>query len=135
MIFKEKYEDLLKTQDWFKREYDGNYCIENNIIQDIDIVVTGHFANSVSLTMTCDCISPIPLYNSTSNIGFIIQALIEIFDREDDSSVSIKALKNTPIRIVFDDTSSWGGKAIAIGHFMKDRFVLIEDLMKVGLKE
>ena len=131
MIFKERYEDLLKTKDYFKTKYGNDFCIENNIINNVDVVITGHFGNSVSLTMTCENICPIPLYNSTHNIGFILRALIEIFDKEDDNSVSVSALCNTPIRLVFDSENPWGGKAVAIGNFIKDRFILIEDLMKI----
>lgn len=131
MIFKERYKDILKTKEYFKTEYGNNFSIENNIIKEVDVVVTGHFGNTVSLTMTCENICPIPLYNSTHNIGFILRALIEIFDKEDDNAVSVSDLCNTPIRLVFDSDNPWGSKAVAIGHFIKDRFILIDDLMKI----
>lgn len=131
MIFKERYADIIKTKDYFETEYGDDFCIENNIIDNVDVVVTGHFGNSVSLSMVCENICPIPLYNSTQNIGFILRALIELFDKEDDNSVSIKELKGTPIRLVFDSKNAWGSKAVAIGNFIKDRFILIEDLMKI----
>jgi hypothetical protein len=130
MIFKERYSEIIKNEREI-REALGECCIENNVIKKIDVVVTGHFGNAVSVQMLCDNICPLPLYNSTSNIGFILRALIEIFDKEDDNSVNIKALEGTPIRLLFDDTTSWGSKAVAIGHFMKDRFVMLEDLMKI----
>ena len=130
MIFTERYKKIIKTETDLKKEL-GKCCVENNIIKNIDIVVTGHFGNSVSVQMLCDNICPLGLYNSTGNIGFILRALIEIFDKEDDNSVSIKALQGTPIRLVFNGDNSWGEKAVAIGHFMKDRFVMIDDLMKI----
>lgn len=130
MIFKERYEQIIKTEAQIKTEL-GEYCIENNIIEKIDVVVTGHFGNTVSVDMLCENICPLGLYNTTENIGYILRALIDIFDKENDNSVSIKALEGTPIRLVFNSNSSWGSKAVAIGHFMKDRFVLIDDLMKI----
>ena len=81
--------------------------------------------------MLCENVRPFPLWSSTANVGYILRALIEIFDKEDDSSVSINALKNTPIRIVYDADNKFGGHSVAIGHFMKDRFILVDDLMKV----
>lgn len=130
MIFTERYKKILKTQNELKNEI-GEICIENNIIESVDVVITGHFGNCVSVRMLCENICPIPLYNSTSNIGYILRMLIELFDKEDDNSVSINSLNNTPIRLVFEGENSWGCKAVAIGHYMKDRFVLIDDLMKV----
>ena len=125
MIFNERYKTIIKTAEELKSAL-GEICIEN-----ISIVVTGHFGNTVSVNMLCENICPLGLYNSTSNIGFIIRALIEIFDKEDDNSVNMNVLKNTPIRLVFEGGNAWGSKAVAIGHYMKDRFVLIDELMKI----
>lgn len=130
MIFKERYEKIIKTEAQIKKDL-GEYCIENNVINRVDVVVTGHFGNTVSVNMLCENICPLGLYNSTGNIGYILRALIDIFDKSDDNSVNIKALEGTPIRLVFNGANSWGGKAVAIGHFMKDRFVMIDDLMKL----
>lgn len=130
MIFKERYETILKTRNEIEKQLE-NCCLENNIIKEIDVVVTGHFGNCVSVTMLCENICPLPLYNSTANIGFILRALIEIFDKENDNSVNIKKLEGTPIRLVFDGKNPWGSKVVAIGHYMKDRFVMIDELMKI----
>jgi len=131
MTYKDRYKDILYTQEDLKKRLGQSYCIENNIIKEVNIVVTGHFGNCVSLDMLCYGVCPIPLYNSTGNIGYILRALIDIFDKEQDDSVKIKELNGTPIRIVFDNKNVHGGKSVAIGHFMKDRFVFIEDLMKL----
>ena len=50
MIFKERYKNILKTESEIKAQL-GECCIENNIIQKIDIVVTGHFGNAVSVSL------------------------------------------------------------------------------------
>lgn len=130
MIFNERYKDLIKTANQIKEQFGDKICIENNVVKDIDVFVTGHFGCTVSVALTCENICPLGLYNSTHNIGYILRALIEIFDKEDDDPVSIYKLKNTPIRLVFNGVP-WGSKAIAIGHFMKDRFVVIDELMKI----
>lgn len=126
MIWKERYEKILKTENEIKEIYDNKCEIENNIIKDIDVITVGHFGNCVSIDMLCDNVCPFPLWNSTHNIGYIIRALIDIFDKEHDSGAKLSVLKGTPIRIVYQER-----KAVAIGHFMKDRFVLIEDLMQL----
>lgn len=131
MTWKERYAKILKTENEIKECLNNNCHIENNIIKDIDILITGHFGNCVSIDVVCENICPFPLWNSTDNIGYIIRALIDIFDKEDDDSVNLGALKNTPIRIVYDNENQYGGKAVAIGHYMKDRFVFIEDLMQL----
>lgn len=132
MFYKERYEGLLKTEEEVKAILNNNCCIENNKINEIRVLVTGHFGNCVSLDLLCENICPIPLYNSTHNIGFILRALIDIFDLSNDDSVDITVLKNIPIRLVFDSKNSWGSKAVAIGHFMKDRFIIIDELMKIS---
>lgn len=131
MIFTERYKDIIKTEAQLSEQLNSLMCVENNRIEKLDIVVTGHFGNTVSVDMLCENVRPIPLWNSTSNIGYILRALIEILDKEEDRSVSTRELDNTPIRIVYDNDNKFGGRAVAIGHPTKDRFVLIEDLMKV----
>lgn len=131
MIFTERYKDIIKTENDIATEYNNDYYIENNVIKDIRVLVTGHFGNIVSIDMVCENICPIPLYNNIHNIGYIIRCLIELFDKENDDSVNLNELKDTPIRIVFDDKNPYNGKAIAIGHFMSDRFIMIEDLMRL----
>lgn len=122
MTFFERYKDIIKTESDFTKT-----SIENDIITKVDIKITGHFGNTVSLDMICKRACPIPLWNSTHNIGYIIRFLIELFDKEDDNSVSFHILEGTPIRIVYDKDN----KAIAIGNFMEDRFIMIEDLMRL----
>lgn len=132
MIWKERYSDVLKTENDIAEMFPDGYSIENNVIKKVDVLVTGHFGNAVSVNMVCENICPFPLYNSTQNIGYILRALIELFDKENDDSVSISQLNNIPIRLVFDNKNIYIGKCIGIGHFMKDRFVLTEDLMKLS---
>lgn len=126
MIWKERYKEILKTEREIKENLGNTFAIENNIIKKIDVVVVAHFGNSVGIDMICDCISPIPLYNSTANIGYILRALIDLFDANAEDGAYLKTLVGTPLRIVLKNN-----KAVAIGHFMKDEFFLIEDLMQL----
>lgn len=130
MIFKERYKGLLKSESEVRARLNNNCCIENNIIRDIRVLVTGHFGNCVSLEIACENIFPVSSYNNTKNIGYVLSALIDIFDKEDDNGVNITKLNGTPIRVVYNDKSSCGSKSVAIGHYMKDRFIFIDDLMK-----
>lgn len=107
----------------------GECSVENNVIENIDIEIIAHFGNSVSLNLLCYNIRPLPLYNSTNNIGYIIRALVVLLGKEREDGINLTALKGTPIRIVFNK----GGRSVAIGHYMRDQFVLIEDLMKADM--
>ena len=99
--------------------------IENNIINKLDIEIIAHFGNCVSLIMDCYCCRPLPLYNSTANIGYIIKRLVEFLGIEEEDGLALSQIKNVPIRIVYDNN-----KTVALGHFMKDKFITIEDLME-----
>lgn len=101
------------------------FTIENNIITKLDIDIIAHFGNTVSLVMDCRYCRPLPLYNSTANIGYVIRRLVEFLDIEREDGITLSQIKNIPIRIVYD-----GNKTIAFGHFMDDKFITIEDLME-----
>lgn len=126
MTFKEKYNDILLTKSQVE-EIVSNCTIENNYIKEVRILVTGHFGNTVSVGLLCEKVSPFPLWNSTHNIGYIIRTLIEFFDKENDDPINMSVLNNTPIRLVFENNC----KCVALGHYTKDHFVLIEDLLKI----
>ena len=126
------------TYEELKERLNNDGAIENNIIDDVRVIVTGHGGNIVSLSMYLKNLGLFAAYNSTKNIGFIIQFLMEFFDLTEDNSVEIDQLKGKPLRVVFgssEDSVGWGDKAVAIGHFMRDEFVLIEDIVNLGLED
>ena len=125
---------IFKTEKEI-REKLGECIIDNNVIERLDIKIIAHFGNVVCLDMLCDSCCPIPLYNSTGNIGYIIQKLIVLLGKEREDGIRLTELNETPIRIVVQGKSKFSGKIKAIGHYYKDHFVLIDDLMKVGLTE
>lgn len=110
--------------------------LSNDMITSFSVEITGHGGEIVSPAFHFaraqdfgwGCVT-------TANIGFIIWLAAQLFDLfEDDSRDFGKAIKNCPIRLY-----SWGGagdiymKTVCIGHFMKDRFVYGEDLLRFGI--
>ena len=134
---RKEYEKIVKTSGEIVRDEIGLpdsteklsglllNTVKNDIIESVDITIEGHFGNCPSLDMLFKNNHRICNYVNY-NIGTILSFLIDFFDKTDDNGVSFKALENTPVRLILDDS-----RVIAIGHFMKDRFVIINDLMKL----
>ena len=128
----ENANNIIKTKSQIE---EMGYGIENNIIERVDVNCIGHFGNLVTLQIVCKNVWAMSGYNNTANIGFIIKRLVELLDLTQEDGVRLSEIKNVPIRAVYSDSNcSFGSKCVGIGHFMKDRFVLIEDLAKCGLE-
>lgn len=110
------------------------YGVENNIIREIDINIIAHFGNLPCLAMICENIVPYGLYNDIHRLGYLLKAIVEFFDLEREAGIMLSKLKNIPCRIVFDGNGKkhFGEKAVGIGHYMKDKFVLFEDFDKLA---
>ena len=120
----------LKFIEMLYGEDNNNIRIENDVLGKIDLSITGHFNNCVSLNLITDKGRElIPMYNSTKRIGFILKALVEMLDICQDDPMTISSIKNIPIRLVYKDDI-----IVAIGHHKKDRFELISELMEAGPK-
>lgn len=120
-----KLKEILKTKA--EIEADGHE-IDNNIIRGADIGVIGHFGNAVSLNVYTDNCCLIHDRNNTGNLGFLIRALVELFDLTEEDGFSFSKIKDIPCRIISD---GWGSKVLGFGHFMKDRFVYTADFMRI----
>lgn len=116
------------------KRLNGNYSVEDNVIEELDVKVIPHFGHCVSLVMHCNSVSPIPLYNSTGNIGYIIQMLAQLFSLREDGT-SLQELVGRRLRIVYNKKEMYIGRAVAIGSVLSDRFIFIEDLMTIGGKK
>ena len=130
-----KYKEALRTKEEIEQMGHG---IENNIISDIDINIIGHFGNCVSLEIACDGVYPISGYVNTKYIGTMLQAFIELFDLTEEDGVRISDIHNIPCRLIFKDAlgkSPFGQKCIGFGHFMKDKFILTEDFVKINQED
>lgn len=112
----------------------GPCWVEENHIEEIDINIVGHFNNCVSLELLCDCVRPIPLYNSTHNIGYIIRTFIGLLEASNEDGLYLQKLKGRKIRIAYEGEHKFMGKSIALGHPYKDKWIIITDLMKAGME-
>ena len=73
------------------------------------------------------------MYNNTQNLGYVLKTFVEFFELSEEDGLRISEIQNIPCRLVFESTNgcTWGSKCIGIGHFMKDKFVFVQDLAKV----
>ena len=121
----------MKLNDIVKKKADidaDGHQIDNDMVRGADINVIGHFGNVVSLRIWTDNCCIIDDYNNTKNLGLIIHAVTELLDLTTEYGYSFNKIKDVPIRIISD---GWGSKVLGFGHFMKDRFVYTEDLLKI----
>lgn len=110
------------------------YGVENDIIKEIDINIIAHFGNIPCLTIMCENIVPYGHYNDIARVGFLLKALVEFFEVDREDGIMLSELKNIPCRIVFDGNGKnhWGEKAVGIGHYMRDKFILFENFNKLA---
>lgn len=131
MLFKDKYKIKVMTEDEIAKQLNNNYKVINQAIRRCDIKVIAHFGNVVSLSIHCDNVSPIVGYNNTKNLGCILQVLTDLFDKNEEDGFNINKLVDTPIRVIFDNENVFSGRCVAIGNFIQDQFVMVEDLLKL----
>lgn len=117
----------MKTQSQLELE---GYYIENNMVTSIDLNVIAHFGNITCLEMFfTNCV----LF-SDCNIGGllpdVLKAIVEVLEIENEDGLRISEIKNIPCRIV--TTSEGFGKVVGFGHFMKQKFVLADDLIEMA---
>ena len=86
------------------------------------------------LEIACSDVYPMSCYNNTQNLGYILKAFIELFELDEEDGLRITKIKNIPCRLIFESKNGciWGSRCIGIGHFMKDKFVFIEDFAKIN---
>ena len=110
------------------------YGVENNIIEKIDINIIAHFGNIPCLTIVCENIVPYGYYNDIARVGFLLKAIVEFFGVAREDGIWLSSLKNIPCRLIFegDGDNHFGEKAVGIGHYVKDKFILFEDFGKLA---
>lgn len=123
-----KLKDIIKTEQQIK---DMGYCINNNIIQYIDVNTIAHFGNCTCLEIVCSNVCPMIHYNDTHNLGYLIRAFVELFDISEEDGLRLSDIKRIPCRLIFDGEGGWGSTCIGFGNFMNDKFVLTEQFVKV----
>ena len=115
--------DITHNESYIKSQ---GYELENNIIKNIDVNIIAHFGNITCLTIMCHNIQPYCNHNNIASLGYLIKAFVEFFEKENEDGVMLSTLKNIPCRLIMK-----GSKAYGIGHFMKDKFILFEDLSQL----
>ena len=118
------YKDIVKKQSELK-----DLCIENNILKGIDVNVVGHFGNITTLEMQFTNCCLFSGYNLGSLLPFVLKVIVESLELSKDNGIRLSDIKEIPIRIV---SNSPYGRVIGFGHFMKDRFLLVEDIIKLA---
>lgn len=118
------FQDYQKTE----AEIFEHHTIRNDIIRQIDIEIIGHLDNLCQLVIVGSNRVLMSGYNNTHALGYILQNLIEFFDLQDENGVFLSSIKNVPCRVILN----FQGYIVGFGHFMKDRFVMIHDIIKVG---
>lgn len=119
------YKDIVKTQSDLK-----DHHIENNMLEAIEINVIGHVGNLTTLEMFFSNCCLFSQYNLGNLIGTVLKVIFEVLELTEDNGLRLSKVKNVPVRIVSEN--SWGSKVIGFGHFMKDRFVLVEDVIAIA---
>lgn len=116
---------IIKTEKELKV---AGYNIENNIIKGVDFNCVGRFGNFVTFEIFCKDVIPYCSCNNIANSGYIFKAFVELFELTEGDGVRVSEIKNIPCRVVYDERNC---RAVGIGDFMKDKFVLTEDLAKI----
>lgn len=124
-----KLKEIILTKEQIESM---GYCIENNIIESVDVNIIAHFGNPTCLEIACSNVWLMSAYNNTQNLGYLIRAFIALFDLSKENGLRLTEIKNIPCRLVFNGKNSWGSKCIGFGNFMKNKFVLVEDFVKVN---
>ena len=124
-----KLEDIIKTKEQIK---EMGHSIENNMIEYVDVNTIAHFGNVTCFEIVCSNICAMSSYNNLRSLGFIIKAFIELFDLSEEDGLRLSKIKNIPCRLIFEGQGGWGSKCIGFGHFMKDKFVFVDDFAKIN---
>ena len=124
-----KFEDIIKTKEQIK---EMGHSIENNMIEYVDVNTIAHFGNVTCFEIVCSNICAMSSYNNLRSLGFIIKAFIELFDLSEEDGLRLSKIKNIPCRLIFEGQGGWGSKCIGFGHFMKDKFVFVDDFAKIN---
>lgn len=126
------YKDMLLTEQMI---HDSGYKVKNNIIEKVDVNIIAHFNNEVFFEIYCRNIVPYCNRSNTKSLGAIIKTIVKLFGIENEDGIRMSQIKDIPCRLVFENnnTDNFGCKAVGIGHFMNDRFILFDDLSTIGI--
>ena len=107
----------------------GDKKVENNVLKSLEVSITAHFGNTVTCEMLFDNCCLFSTYNLGALTAEILKAVVECLDLSQENGLRISSVKNVPVRTVFDKLSN---RVIGFGHFMRDRFLLAEELLEMA---
>ena len=110
----------------------SHYTVVNNVILGVDVNIIGHYNNCITINVNCKRTSFLGSYGITTNVGYVIRAIVELLDLTEDDGIKLSDIRNIPIRLIYDRPDIYDGRCVGMGHFMDNRFVLFEDLVKCG---
>lgn len=112
-----------------------NAVTANAMLEKVDFNIIGHFGNIPAFYARVKLAGGMMQLgggvNNISNAGIIMQALVELLDAQEDDGVFLSDIKDLPIRVVFK--GGLLGKAVAVGNYLEDKFILLDDLYKLGV--
>jgi len=117
----------LTLDQVLERFEDTEIKVENDNIEALELVSNQHY-NIVYLEIYLTNSITLGGYNNTINVGFMYRFLQKIFLPENEFT-KISDVKNIPCRTIRTKDS----KCIAIGHFMNDSFIILEDLINLNI--
>ena len=111
-----------------------NVVITNAMLEKVDFNIIGHFGNIPTFYARVKLDGGMMQLgggvNNISNAGVIMRALVELLGVQSEDGILMSDIKNVPIRVVFK--GGLFGKAVAIGNYLEDKFILLDDLYKLG---
>lgn len=118
----------MKDFKFCSKDIFGDMPCENAILKGIDFEVIGHFGNVINPVLHvesangfCNFMSG---YNVTRHCGWLIKALVELFELEQEDGICVSSVRNIPCRLIYRNRIP-----IAIGHLYKDRFFCTEHFL------
>lgn len=121
------YKDIVKSEE---KILDSGLFIENNMIRNVEVSVVGHFGNITTLEVFCENCCMFSQYNIGTLLPDVLKTIVEVLDLSEDNGVRLSEIKDIPIRLV--TTQKCFGTVVGFGNFMKDRFLLIEDVIQMA---
>lgn len=133
---------IIKTFEQIEKEVGGELFTTNANGSRIRIDLIWHFNNAPKISIPIDnyntspyVISFPPLGSGQATVGYILQGILEVFDRSEEDGVDISTIRDFPMRILWSKGKVRYDRLIGFGHFTKDQFVLIDELNKYAFED
>lgn len=115
------FNSILKKEKELK-----DYTLKNDIIKSFDITIYGHYGNTMNplMYLSSGCIN----FNtiSSKDIQSFFANTLNLLDLTKEDRQTLSEITDVPIRLVLSNTIE--KTIIGFGHFMKDKFILFEDI-------